>query len=601
MLSSAAVLATWNISFLLTFVIGVFVIGWVWPQEQSAEIFTLFDELLLQAQAGTLTPEQLEWARDEGFDEWSQVLKTTLPFLVIPYIYTPLIVLIALGLYQSHPLRIRLLQRIKPVTQENGEELLRYVEQIAKSVSLAAPYRVYLRDVKQSNARTRGNGQVFGFPNRYSLILNGSLRRLSRFARTDNTRFRAVILHELGHVQNKDMVPTYLAQSIWLSFFVGVALPALITTLVFFILNVVSIFVYADFNIQSIFDLFRFQVFTVFKFAILVLGIRFIWGELIRVREYYADRQAADWGGTDTLESLTGQAKEDNRKAILKWLLSVHPLLSERTYMLRNTKNLFRMPLYHSVISGSLLALILGSGSLLVLTLLIGTLFLVASRIIFSDSTSGLVVGLSFLGLLAIIIVTIASVIAFGAYAVTVTLNSQQQKEAVLSHLDSEKLTWKTSVRQLPSAILIACGIEAGFQLTPLSYFSIRDSFLSLVLLPVWISLLAFATWLALVFSRFLSHKTLERQGILRVRARRDITFASLMITLLLYLPVFGFRNQISNLGSTSSADSSISFAFVDNLFFWGSSVFNSLCLVCSVAIWAIAMCVIYFVNLKQN
>ncbi len=114
-------------------------------------------------------------------------------------------------------------RRLTPILHEDCPELLDYLVGLARTagldgapVFLIAPY-----------ASTSG-GLAFGrFRRRYVRLDAG----LVPYYITDRAKFRAVVMHELAHLRNRDVDTTYLTMSIWWSFIAVALVPMVVVTL----------------------------------------------------------------------------------------------------------------------------------------------------------------------------------------------------------------------------------------------------------------------------------------------------------------------------------------------------------------------------------
>lgn len=120
-------------------------------------------------------------------------------------------------------LRSRLLPRFPSEENPDEREIAEYLDQQCRAVGVD-PAPVWLLDVSARSS----NGLAFGLPWRRCVIIDAPL--VSNF-HTDRDKFRAVIVHELAHLRNRDVDKTYLAFGIWWAFLLVAMVPFGVLTL----------------------------------------------------------------------------------------------------------------------------------------------------------------------------------------------------------------------------------------------------------------------------------------------------------------------------------------------------------------------------------
>ena len=172
--------------------------------------------------------------------------------------------------------------------------------------------------------------------------------------------FKSIFLHEMGHIANRDVEKTYLADSTWKSLFLTLSIPlgfVLLYVIIDYIILRINPGIYGDVTIRFI------LYFLIFGGIIYVLR-----KQIIRLREFYADAKALEWEESPeeivkTLEKFSGEFKpkiepnlrrkwismakriipklvEEAREKI--WILTkFHPKVNERIQVLKNNSSLF--------------------------------------------------------------------------------------------------------------------------------------------------------------------------------------------------------------------------------------------------------------------
>ncbi|MEU6414641.1 M48 family metalloprotease [Microbispora sp. NPDC046933] len=148
----------------------------------------------------------------------------------------------------------------------------------------------------------RVTGLAFGRVGRRHIVLS---RGLVHSATTDPARFRAVMLHELAHVRNGDIDPTYLTIAVWRSWVILVLVPAFASAIVSQLGGVV------------------------WRLVVTALLVRMVRDATLRSREHYADARAARWGTPEILHrALSGRALP--RRFARRWGWGNHPEAEHR-------------------------------------------------------------------------------------------------------------------------------------------------------------------------------------------------------------------------------------------------------------------------------
>ncbi|MFE6612878.1 M48 family metallopeptidase [Amycolatopsis sp. NPDC057786] len=155
----------------------------------------------------------------------------------------------------------------------------------------------------------QAGGTAFGYPGRRYVVLN---RGLIALAREDPDAFRAIVLHELAHVRNRDIDLTAVTQAIWRSFLFGVLIPAGL------------LFLFADLVVVHE------PWLTALQLVLLAVMVSLLRSSVLRAREHFADLRALGWsassaGLTRALEDDTGAHRRP-----LDRLFRLHPSPAQR-------------------------------------------------------------------------------------------------------------------------------------------------------------------------------------------------------------------------------------------------------------------------------
>ncbi|MFF9147279.1 M48 family metalloprotease [Streptomyces sp. NPDC014861] len=185
-------------------------------------------------------------------------------------------------------------------------------------------------------AATSVSAVVFGRTRRPVICLHGGLLAVRE---SDQQRFRAVLLHELAHIANRDITLTYLTVSLWRVFLALVLLPFVLCW------GYVAYGVVAD---GGTLRLDRAAASAVVMVALLYL----VRSDTLRSREIYADLTAARWGADPRGWSLTTVPQRSTARRALDSFLQLwrtHPRWGLRQGAFADPAPLFRtavLPLF---------------------------------------------------------------------------------------------------------------------------------------------------------------------------------------------------------------------------------------------------------------
>jgi Zn-dependent protease with chaperone function len=171
-------------------------------------------------------------------------------------------------------------------------------------------------------------GVAFGRLGKYRVAISGGLVTLFY---TDLPAFKAVVLHELAHIRNKDIDKTYLTVSVWRAFVLTALLPLAI----------------------SFFGRSPGEIIGVgWRAAVLALLVYLIRNAVLRTREVYADLRASSWGETGlALGQMLAKLGQPG-KSKFQALMQVHPDPTYRREILEDPAPLFRMSFWDSLATG---------------------------------------------------------------------------------------------------------------------------------------------------------------------------------------------------------------------------------------------------------
>ncbi|MHA7957961.1 M48 family metalloprotease [Streptomyces sp. L500] len=190
-----------------------------------------------------------------------------------------LLVVVAWALFRAVPAwRTRRGRAVPLAAVDPDGGILRLVEELATVAGLSRVPRVVIDPAAASTGAV-----VLGSDRRPTVCLHGGL--LAR-RHTDPEGFRAVLLHELAHIRNRDVTLTYVTFAVWWAFVAVVLVPA-VAVLVRSAVSIAPQF--QDTQVPSLVRSFGLLGF-------LVVLVHLARADVLRSREIYADLAAVRWG-----------------------------------------------------------------------------------------------------------------------------------------------------------------------------------------------------------------------------------------------------------------------------------------------------------------
>lgn len=466
---------------------------------------------------------------------------------LLSYLAIPVLALLALALslYYLYPYWLRRRRKPYPFLPDKDPLVYAEVQSLANLAEISPAPVIEMGPGLRSQA-----SQIFGFQGRYSLYLDGGLRLLLRQA---PDMFRAIVLHELAHIANRDVGRTYFAQALWLSI--------LFLTLV--VLGVLSI--------QRELWLSTFLLYAL-QLGLLLGVITVIQAGFLRVRQVYADwRTALLWGAEASLKDILTRnaAAEEKQPVVLPWRL--YPGARERLAALENPLGFFRLSWLLPLGVGFLLAFIAGGLALFIpplalsLDALLDAFAVCLTYLVAQDSLQSMLLSLKLIGLGVLLLLAVTPILAalvgmagLGvAHLVSTTLGLQIQRETVVEMVTGH--TFGGGYKRLWAlAGLLVLGLELGFLIMPLARLSLLGPGLWLegearpLSMLLWLIVAILLTWVALVYSRFFSRQVLGGYAgaLPPLWRRRLLALAFGMLLCISYLPLLFWRFQLLGLGN---------------------------------------------------
>ena len=247
-------------------------------------------------------------------------------------------------IYWTFPLRKIRRDKLVPLSPDDAPDVVEYLTRLCRRMDLPRTPTFLWNPLNRSSG-----GVAFGRWGQYYVGLTGGL--VTQFY-TDLPAFRAVVLHELAHLQNADVDKTYFAVSVWQAFLIAGLLPLLAT-------------IFQN-DLAYIFSV----TWRVIALAALVFFMR---NAVLRTREMYADLRASlGEGSIEAISRVLGSLPRPKRR---DWriLWQVHPDPASRRQVLQDPDRLFPMGFSDAFATGLAAAIALPNIITLMNSLLTGT------------------------------------------------------------------------------------------------------------------------------------------------------------------------------------------------------------------------------------
>jgi Zn-dependent protease with chaperone function/Tfp pilus assembly protein PilF len=505
---------------------------------------------------------------------------------------------LAAGIYRTYPARLRRRFKLQRLSQEKHPELGGEIQYLAHLAGVSPIPTIELGQ----NARLQ-SGQAFGFKGDHALRLERGLYRVVLLKSRDV--FRAVVLHELGHIVNQDVWRSYFAQALWTAVIVLVIVP--VVTLIFGTFFHRALVV--PLREGTAVDLDRLLTISLpttlmiyVQLGIMLLVVFVIRADLLRIRELYADYRAMQWGAEASLSRILRQEALKERVKGWRKVWRLHPTAEERLLSLEEPARLFSVTLSLPLVVGILLAWIVGGmvvpilipASMAIGEALSGWAWVVAEEAI--NTSSPLNLALLITRASIAVVPVFAFIPVFGlAYLVSRTVGLQILRESVADAAYARRGMVKYLRLWLPAALLLL-GMELGFLISPFALLSPAGAFMgsrewpinsSIWVLP-WMAGGAGLIWLFFVYARYFGQQALGAEAAVTPSKWADRVH-SLVFTCLLgffFIPLLVTRLLILLFPDPSDP----TFQFFERFIWISLCIALTVCAVGFVVTWIVTM-----------
>ncbi len=430
-------------------------------------------------------------------------------WLIKPLLGVFLFLVTSALLYLWHPLRIRFAHRRHLVPEEKAQReaatVMDFIQGFSAKIGRSRPPTVLFSS--RGPKDPAGQAQAFGLRNREIILLHGSPKHWETGLGDDPVN-KPTILHEFGHIANRDTQTREGTRAIWLAL-------SLVVTLSTASLLLPELEIFAAGASKLPRGASRF--FPVFQIILLMIAMRVIWAGLIRSREFHADWRAAAWGMHKQLQRIF-KSQGTARPGLWKRIWDLHPSFHERKKVLEDPSRLFAVTYDIPLAVGFLIPSLFTAGLPIILLgifLIVETLEPLDAVNSASPSTGGtLVVHTIGVGLFTVFFVIVFLAVS---YLITRTIGLQVQREATADLTKSHRSRWGYT-RLLRPAALFVLGIVIGFRCAPVPSalagnaspsFFISTEPLSLTLELLWSTGAILLFWGWLVYVRAVTRMTL--------------------------------------------------------------------------------------------
>lgn len=194
------------------------------------------------------------------------------------------------------------------------------------------------------------NAVVFGRPGRHIVCLDGGLVACRR---ADPTGFRAVVLHELAHIRNRDVGITYATVALWRAFMIVVMVPQAVQLGWELAGEASSVVAPVDRPMT---------IYSLLLLAALPVLVYLTRADVLRSREIYADLDALAWGAEP---GHWPHARSAARRwfASFRELWRLHPRWDQRRRSLTTPVVLFGIQPLHTFLTGAATITLVGQAT----------------------------------------------------------------------------------------------------------------------------------------------------------------------------------------------------------------------------------------------
>ncbi|MBQ1076186.1 M48 family metalloprotease [Micromonospora sp. C31] len=249
------------------------------------------------------------------------------------------LVVVAVALYLAHPWWIVRRSRARRLPSDLVHGLADDLDGLRRDSGLTRAPQWWLVP-----HRGTPSGQAYGLPGRRRIQLDAGLLVLRA---TDAPAFRAVVAHELAHLRNRDVDLTYLTIAVWRAYLLVAVLPPLLLLVHPGLITAPTRWTWRTSTIVSAPGFTARFLGTLIALGCLVYLLR---NAVLRARETYADRVAADAGATAAAMTAILERLPAPGRWLDRW--GTHPLPGRRLRAIRDPREASRPTHWNLVAAG---------------------------------------------------------------------------------------------------------------------------------------------------------------------------------------------------------------------------------------------------------
>jgi len=308
---------TFRFLLLIAATVGVSLLAFDWLHGQFADLRAEFQALLACTQNFQPPPGQVPTgAQLAGFQACQAAVNGPRREAVL----LGVVVLLVGGVVAYALAVVKLRRRYRPFTREVAPELWRSFEGLAGETGVSPPPRLRWQPLDR-----RAIGLAFGPPGGRELAFTGGLVPLSI---RDRPAFRAIVLHELAHLRNRDVDLSYYAIGIWRALLVVAIAPFLVA---------LGRILPSDPGTVATFA---------WRLVALLPLVYLIRSGILRAREHDADvRASTHEPAIRRVLAVAGEQTGDRAPATWRRLIAWHPTATARVAVLDDPTPLLRLGL----------------------------------------------------------------------------------------------------------------------------------------------------------------------------------------------------------------------------------------------------------------
>jgi len=437
---------------------------------------------------------------------------------------------LAFYIFRRHPDRVRKEKKLEPISQQ---EIVIHerVELLAGQIGIAAP------SIEMPSRRTGGSdGQAFGVHKPYHICLGGGWRKLRKF---QLAKFDALLLHEFAHIAGGDIWRTYLSDAVRRSFVGLLTIPFIFGVFIQLIKNIFFSF-NAEFSLlQGLLTSARLVIQLLFSIGVMY----FLWGKLLRTREFYADWRASVSGVSSGLIQLLHEMHEKEQDVPRFWKVQFHPSAATRLDALNGKGGLFDISNSTFLLTGILVSFMLAGG----IEFVFSVFELVLTPLEKAWSTSNNLFFIIFVGIW--LLVFVLQMLFPGAIIVsflTRILTAQIARQTA-SDISEKRSGWGIYYSLGIPAFFFIVGLELGFLGAPFNLLFPNDTHDWLLEFLLSLPILYISMWVYLGAMRFLAQRILGGEAGDRLSSNRIrmIRWLSHIWLLVFFLPGLALSRMI--------------------------------------------------------